>query len=145
MGSKAKFVLDTEKKVTCYTSIEYLEKLNTDEILAYDANLIKDTLIHLGNISDSLSIGSHIFINQNYSAQRIKKLAFGQQSRKNVIISQGSIEFVKSQYKGNWEQLRHHKDLINMAEANRSDNTFNLSDPVDQILFSFLKNKVCYP
>ena len=103
LGSKAKFVINKEKKVTGNNSIEFLEKFeeNIDSMLAYDSNMIKDTLLHLGNLSEKLATGSHVFINQNYSAQRIKKLAFGQQSKRNVGITNGSIEFVKKEYKGN--------------------------------------------
>jgi len=133
-GSKAKFVLDKEKKITGNQSIEYLEKLedSIETILAYDGDLIKETLLHLGNISEKISQGNSIFINQNYSAQRIKKLAFGQQSRINVQISKsGEIDFVKKQYKGSMEVLKHHKNLKVFSESNRTDNTFDMSDPVD--------------
>ena len=56
-SSKAKFVLDKEKKVTGQTSIEFMEKLdsNIDTILAYDADLIKGTLLHLGNLAEKVS------------------------------------------------------------------------------------------
>ena len=144
MASKAKFVLNKEKKVTAKNSIEYLEKVeeNLESILAYDSTMIKETLLHLGNISDKLATGTHIFIKQNYSAQRIKKLAFGQQSKKNVAIINGSIEFVKKQYKGNWEQLKYHRDLKNFNESNRASNTFEISSPIDLKLISVLDNKI---
>ena len=122
-----------------------MEKLesNIDTILAYDADLIKGTLLHLGNLSEKVSLGSSVFINQNYSAQRIKKLAFGQQSRINVVISKNNIiDFVKKQYKGNWETLKHHKDVKTFSESNRTNNTFDLSNPVDQKLSMILENKL---
>ena len=122
-----------------------MEKLesNIDTILAYDADLIKGTLLHLGNLSEKVSLGSSVFINQNYSAQRIKKLAFGQQSRINVVISKNNIiDFVKKQYKGNWETLKHHKDVKTFSESNRNNNTFDLSNSVDQKLSMILENKL---
>ena len=122
-----------------------MEKLESsiDTILAYDADLIKDTLLHLGNLAEKISLGSSVFINQNYSAQRIKKLAFGQQSRINVVISKNNIiDFVKKQYKGNWETLKHHKDVKTFSESNRTNNTFDLSNPVDQKLSMILENKL---
>jgi len=67
LGSKAKFVLDREMKVTGNNSIEFLEKVegNIEYKLAYlyDSTVIKEILLHLGNISDKLATGNHIFIN----------------------------------------------------------------------------------
>jgi hypothetical protein len=42
-----------------------MEKLESsiDTILAYDADLIKDTLLHLGNLAEKISLGSSVFIN----------------------------------------------------------------------------------
>ena len=131
--------------MTGQTSIEFIEKLDDviESILAYDADLIKHTLLHLGNVAEKISFGNNIFISQNYSAQRIKKLAFGQQSRINVSISKNNaIDFVKKQYKGNWEQLKHHKDLKSFSESNRTDNTFDLTNPIDQKLAKILDNKL---
>ena len=144
-ASKAKFVLDKEKKITGLNSIDYILRLENslDTILAYDADLIKDTLLHLGNLAEKVSLGSNVFINQNYSAQRIKKLAFGQQSRLNVTISKNNvIDFVKKQYKGNWETLKHHKDIKTYSESNRNNNSFDLSNPVDEKLSKILENKL---
>jgi hypothetical protein len=70
LGSNAKFVLNKELKVTGKNSIEFLEKVeeNKDSMLLYDSIMIKETLLHLGNLSDKLAKGKQIFINQNYSA-----------------------------------------------------------------------------
>jgi hypothetical protein len=69
-ASKAKFLLDGEKKITGEKSIDFISKLEGQikSYQAYNAELIKDTLLHLGNIAEKISFGSNIFINQNYSA-----------------------------------------------------------------------------
>lgn len=69
--AKASFTFDKEtKKVTGNDSVEFLIKLedSIEEILCYDADLIKGTLLHLGNISEKIAYGNSIFINQNFSA-----------------------------------------------------------------------------
>jgi hypothetical protein len=44
-------------------------------------------------------------------------MAFFAQSKKNVELTKSkSIEFVKKNYKGNWEMLKKHKEIQNWTE-----------------------------
>ena len=84
-----------------------------------------DAIIHLGNISDKLQVGNPILLNQNFSANRIKKMAFAAQSLRNVELKNNQVEFVKKNYKGNWEALKNHKDVKNWSEQNKLSGNFN--------------------
>ena len=116
LSSKAKFTLG-EKKVTILDSVSFLKKIqNLDDILC-DLSIQGNILVHLGNLSDKLSQGNQIFILKNFTAQRIKKIAFSQQAAKNVELSKSKlIEFVKKNYRGNWEVLKKHKNVKNWTE-----------------------------
>ena len=104
---------------------------------------MQDVVMHIGNVSDKLSIGNQVFINQNYSAQRIKKLAFKAQSKKNIELSKNNcIEFVKKNYKGNWEVLKKHKDIKNWTEINKKSANLDQNDPVDKIIIDILEDKL---
>ena len=82
-------------------------------------------------------------INQNYSAQRIKKLAFSAQAKKNVELSKSNnIEFVKKNYKGNWEVLKKHKEIKNWTEDNKNYGNLNSENPIDSILIGILNDKL---
>jgi hypothetical protein len=49
---------------------------------------------------------------------------------------------VKKNYKGNWEVLKHHKNLKNWTEQNKILCDFNKKNPIDNIIASILNNKL---
>jgi len=108
----------------------YLDKLEEAK-LEKGLGMIRDVVKHLGNITLKLQNGQQVFLNKNFSAQRIKKLAFRAQAEKNVQLRDGEIDFVKKQYKGNWETLKKHKDLKVYLEHNKNQQ-FDLASPIDQ-------------
>jgi len=66
--TKSKFSID-EKKVSGTASIDYLKGLESQmDMMACDGGQTKHVLFHLGNISEKMSLGMAVFINQNYSA-----------------------------------------------------------------------------
>jgi len=118
---------------------EYLDKLEEAK-LEKGIEMIQDVVKHLGNITLKLQNGQQVFLNKNFSAQRIKKLAFRQQAEKNVQLRDGEIDFVKKQYKGNWETLKKHKDLKVYLEHNKTQ-PFDAASPIDQKIKSVLDLK----
>lgn len=117
----------------------YLDKLE-EATLEKGLGMIQDVVKHLGNITLKLQNGQQVFLNKNFSAQRIKKLAFRQQAEKNVQLRDGEIDFVKKQYKGNWETLKKHKDLKVYLEHNKNQ-PFDAASPIDQKIKSVLDLK----
>lgn len=123
-------------------SIKYLKEIdaNSKDLVDLDSQL--DTIIHLGNISDKIQTGNPILFNQNFSANRIKKMAFAAQSLRNVELKNNNVEFIKKNYKGNWEALKNHKDVKNWSEQNKILGDFNKMEPVDFKLMSILDDKL---
>lgn len=76
-----------DKKVFVSESISFLQKIQSLEDILCDLSIQSNILVHLGNLSEKLSQGNQIFIQKNFTAQRIKKLAFGQQASRNVGLS----------------------------------------------------------
>lgn len=121
LGSKSKF--NTSSKVIRTTdSISYLQNLSVlTETFQADTTTQVEVLVHLGNIADKLQTGNQVFLNQNFSALRVQKLAFAAQSQKNVEINKDKmVEIVKKNYKGNWETYKRHNNITNFHNENKS-------------------------
>ena len=69
-------------------------------------------------------------------------MAFAAQSLRNVELKNNQVEFVKKNYKGNWEALKNHKDVKNWSEQNKLSGNFNKNEPVDCKLMSILDDKL---
>lgn len=141
-NSKAKYTLN-DKKIITSESISFLESIKSSSDVYQDLMVLQDILVHVGNVSDKLAIGNQVFINQNYSAQRIKKLAFAAQSKKNVELSKiNTIEFVKKNYKGNWEVLKKHKEIKIWTEDNKTQGNLDSEHPIDKMIIDILNDKL---
>jgi len=82
-------------------------------------------------------------LNKNFTAQRIKKIAFSAQSSKNVELRKhNQIEFVKKNYKGNWEVLKKHKEIKIWTEQNKLMGDFKPHNPIDAIVQDLLDDKL---
>jgi len=82
-------------------------------------------------------------LNKNFTAQRIKKIAFSAQSSKNVELRKhNQIEFVKKNYKGNWEVLKKHKEIKIWTEQNKLMGDFKPQNPIDAIVQDLLDDKL---
>lgn len=77
----------------------------------YSLDIISDLLLKLGYLTKNIQMGKQTFLQQNYGAQRVKKIAHKQQAFKNVEIKKGKISFVKKNYKGNLETLKKHQNI----------------------------------
>ena len=79
-----------------------------------------------------------MYLQPNYGAQRVKKVAHRQQAIKNVEIKKGKISFVKKNYKGNLEVLKKHQDIPSYFRQNLSIK-FDKSNPAEDALQTILK------
>ena len=79
-----------------------------------------------------------MYLQPNYGAQRVKKVAHRQQAIKNVEIKKGKISFVKKNYKGNLEVLKKHQDIPSYFRQNLSIK-FDKSNLAEDALQTILK------
>lgn len=99
-----------------------------------------DPIDAIGQIVEKLATGKQVFMNMNYGAQRTRKAAFAQQANLNVEYTESldsavpGVEFVKKNYKGNFEALNRHRFVENCNDWNMLVDFDSQVRPEDDIL-----------